>query len=94
MTIIPATNAHLDEIWEIFREVIASGDTYVFDPDLSREEALRYWLSADHHTFVVTDNDHVYGTYILRKNHPGRVLTSQMRVTWCPPRLAARDLAL
>jgi hypothetical protein len=64
MTITPATNAHSDEIWEIFREVIASGDTYVFDPDLSREDALRYWLSADHHTFVVTDNEHVYGTYI------------------------------
>jgi L-amino acid N-acyltransferase YncA len=72
ITIIPATSAHSDKIWEIFREVVASGDTYVFDPDLSREDALRYWLSADHHTFVVTDNDHVYGTYILKKNHPGR----------------------
>ena len=72
MTIIPATNAHSDKIWENFRDVVPSGDTYVFDADVSREDALRYWLSADHDTFVVTDNDHVYGTYILRKNHPGR----------------------
>jgi L-amino acid N-acyltransferase YncA len=71
-TIIPATKANSNEIWEIFREVVASGDTYVFDPDLSREDALRYWLSVDHHAFVVTDNGHVYGTYILKKNHPGR----------------------
>jgi L-amino acid N-acyltransferase YncA len=72
MNIIPATNAHSEEIWKIFREVVASGDTYVFDSDISREDALRYWLSPDHHAFVVTEDDHVYGTYILKKNHPGR----------------------
>ena len=70
-TIIPATDAHRDDIWEIFREIVASGDTYVFDPQISREDALRYWLSEDHHAFVITDNDRVYGTYILKKNHPG-----------------------
>jgi L-amino acid N-acyltransferase YncA len=72
MTIIPAMNAHSDEIWEIFRQVVQAGDTYVFDPDISREEALRYWLSPDHHVFVVTEMEHVFGTYILRKNYPGR----------------------
>ncbi len=71
MTIIPASDAHGDAIWGIFREVVASGDTYVFDPQISREDALRYWLSEDHHAFVITDNDRVYGTYILKKNHPG-----------------------
>ena len=72
MTIISATSAHSDEIWEIFREVVQSGDTYVFDPDISREDALRYWLNPDHHVFVAVDNGHVLGTYMLRKNQPGR----------------------
>ena len=94
MTIIPATNAHSEDIWEIFREVVASGDTYGLDPQISREDALRYWLSEAHHAFVVTDNDPVYGTYILKKNHPGWVLTSQMPVTWFLPRLVARGSAL
>ncbi len=69
--ILPATNAHSEGIWRIFREVAAGGDTYVFDPETSREDALRYWLSADHHAFVVTDNGRVCGTYILRRNQPG-----------------------
>ena len=72
MTIISATSAHSDEIWAIFRKVVQTGDTYVFDPDISREDALRYWLDPDHHVFVAVDNGHVLGTYILRKNQPGR----------------------
>jgi L-amino acid N-acyltransferase YncA len=71
MTIIPATNAHSDGIWQIFREVVAAGDTYVFDPQISREDALRYWLCEDHHAFVITENGRIYGTYILKENHPG-----------------------
>jgi L-amino acid N-acyltransferase YncA len=72
MTIVPARETHSDEIWEIFRKVVQAGDTYVFEPDISREDALRYWLSSDHHAFVVTDMEHVFGTYILRRNYPGR----------------------
>jgi L-amino acid N-acyltransferase YncA len=72
MTIIAATSAHSDEIWEIFREVVQTGDTYVFEADISREDALRYWLTPDHHVFVAVDNGSVLGTYILRKNQPGR----------------------
>jgi L-amino acid N-acyltransferase YncA len=71
MAVIPATIAHSDGIWRIFREVVACGDTYVFEPDISREDALHYWLSTDHHTFVAMDNGRVSGTYILRRNHPG-----------------------
>ena len=72
MTIISATSAHSEEIWEIFGKVVQTGDTYVFDPDISREDALRYWLDPDHQVFVAVDNGHVLGTYILRKNQPGR----------------------
>ena len=71
MSILPATNAHSDGIWRIFREVVASGDTYVFDPQISREDALQYWLSIGNHTFVAADEGRVCGTYLLRRNHPG-----------------------
>ena len=33
-----------DAVWEIFRTVVAAGDTYVFDPEIPREEALAYWF--------------------------------------------------
>ena len=40
MKICEATDADHDEIWRIFHEVVAAGDTYAFDPDTPREGAL------------------------------------------------------
>ena len=47
-----ATERDRDAIWNIFHEVIAAGDTYAFDPGMSREEALVYWFGASTHTYV------------------------------------------
>ena len=69
--IVPATNAHSDEIWQIFHEVVAAGDTYVFDPKTTRDQALNYWLSPEAHSFVALDGSQVCGTYILKQNQPG-----------------------
>jgi L-amino acid N-acyltransferase YncA len=72
MSITPATSSHSDAIWEIFREVVASGDTYVFEQGIARTDALRYWLSDEHRTFVISEGGRVYGTYILKENYIGR----------------------
>jgi L-amino acid N-acyltransferase YncA len=66
-----ATETDHDAIWDIFHAVIAPGDTYAFDPRMSREEALACWFRADTHTCVAEDDGHVVGTYILRGNQPG-----------------------
>lgn len=71
MQIRPATNADHDAIWNIFHEIIAAGDTYAFDPQMRREEALAYWFRADTHTYVAEKNGGVVGTYILRPNQSG-----------------------
>jgi ribosomal protein S18 acetylase RimI-like enzyme len=47
-----ATEADSDAIWNIFHEIVAAGDTYAFDPGMSREEALGYWFGADTRTYV------------------------------------------
>jgi L-amino acid N-acyltransferase YncA len=47
-----ATDSDRDAIWDIFHEVVVTGDTYVFDPNTSREEALAYWFREDTHTYV------------------------------------------
>jgi hypothetical protein len=39
-------------IWDIFRVVVASGDTYAFDPDISRDDALAYWMQPANHCHV------------------------------------------
>ena len=52
MRISAATEADRDAIWKIFHDVVAAGDTYAFDPDTSREDALAYWFACGTHTYV------------------------------------------
>jgi ribosomal protein S18 acetylase RimI-like enzyme len=56
MKIRPATEMDRDAIWEIFHEVVAAGDTYALDPNISREDALAYWFAPDTHTYVAEIN--------------------------------------
>ena len=58
-------------IWNIFREVVARGDTYVFDPKTSREDAFAYLFQKDTHTYVAEQDRQVVGSYILKANQPG-----------------------
>ena len=71
MEIRSATNADRDAIWNIFHEIVAAGDTYAFDPDMSRADALAYWFRADTHAYVAEKDGRVAGTYILRPNQSG-----------------------
>ena len=52
MKIRLATEADRDAIWNIFREVAATRDTYALDPNISREHALTYWFAPGTHTYV------------------------------------------
>ena len=67
----PATDADHDAIWKIFHEIVAAGDTYAFDPKMSREEALAYWFRSSTRTYVAEEDGGVVGTYILRPNQSG-----------------------
>ena len=60
-----------DAVWEIFRAVVAAGDTYVFDPEIPREEALEYWFHPAARTYVAESEGRIVGTYILKPNQPG-----------------------
>ena len=72
MKIRPATDADRDAIWNIFHEVVAAGNTYALDPNISREDALAYWFAPGTHTYVAEQPTiGVAGTYILRPNQSG-----------------------
>jgi ribosomal protein S18 acetylase RimI-like enzyme len=71
VTLRPALDSDRDGIWEIFRDVVASGDTYPFDPGISRDEALAYWLHAANRCYVAEREGKTLGTYILRANQTG-----------------------
>jgi L-amino acid N-acyltransferase YncA len=67
----PATIADADGIWEIFHAVVVPGDTFVFAPQTSREEALAYWFGAGTHAYVAEREGKVVGSYVLKPNQPG-----------------------
>jgi L-amino acid N-acyltransferase YncA len=72
MKIRRATERDRDAIWKIFHEVVAAGDTYALDPNISREDALAYWFAPDTNTYVAEQAAiGVAGTYILRPNQSG-----------------------
>jgi len=71
LNIRQATEVDGDAMWNIFHAVIIPGDTYAFDPQMSREEALAGWFAADTHTYIAEKDQHVVGTYILRPNQSG-----------------------
>jgi L-amino acid N-acyltransferase YncA len=66
-----AVHADRDAIWNIFHEIVAAGETYSFDPKMSREDALAYWFRRDTYTYVAEENERVVGTYILKANQSG-----------------------
>ena len=59
------------KIWAIIKEVIATGDTYVFDPSSSKEDMLAYWCGADKHTYIALLDSQIVGTFIIKDNQPG-----------------------
>ena len=67
----PAGEADFEDIWRIFRGVVVKGDSYVFPPDASWEDALAYWQSPDFKTFIATLEGAVVGMYKLRPNNIG-----------------------
>jgi len=66
--------SHRDDagaIWNILQPVIAAGQTYPLPRDMSRKDALAYWLSPEHRTFVAIVEERIAGTYYLRPNNRG-----------------------
>jgi L-amino acid N-acyltransferase YncA len=71
MKIRPATEVDYDAIWNIFHGIVAAGDTYALDPNLSRSEALQYWCEKSTRAYVAESGGRVVGTYMLRPNQSG-----------------------
>lgn len=66
-----ATEEDKPAVWEIIKAVLATGDTYTFAPDSSREEMLAWWYGPDKHTYVAFLDDSMVGTFFLKANQPG-----------------------
>ena len=65
-------DADWPSVWPIFREVVAAGDTFAYDPGWSSERAREVWVAAPPgHTVVARDGSRVVGTAKMGPNRPG-----------------------
>lgn len=73
MTIREATEEDWDNIWPIFHEVVAKGDTYAYHPDTKKQEAYFIWMKRVKKTFVYEENSQILGTYFITTNYTRHV---------------------
>ncbi len=71
LLIRPAQTDDAVDLWGLLEPVIRAGETYALDRQMSRQEALAYWLGADKQTFVAEMSGEIVGTYYLRANQVG-----------------------
>jgi len=71
MLIRPARADDRAALLAILQPVIARGDTYALDRDMSADAIAAYWLGADKETFVAEADGVVLGTYYIRANQSG-----------------------
>lgn len=71
VTIRRANVADFDGIWEIFRRVLATEDTWFYPASMTREEAAVIWQAKGTHAFVVERDGEIVGAYFFRPVYPG-----------------------
>ena len=71
MLIRPARADDRAALLAILQPVIARGETYALDREMSADALAAYWLDAEKETFVAEADGAVLGTYYLRANQAG-----------------------
>jgi L-amino acid N-acyltransferase YncA len=72
VTIRPVVVADFESMWAIFRDVVASGDTYVFAPDTPRDDAYAYWFGPGVASYVAERDGRIAGMYKIVANQRDR----------------------
>ncbi|MBL4715162.1 MAG: GNAT family N-acetyltransferase [Bacteroidetes bacterium] len=66
-----ADEKDIDATWEIFKDVIHDGDTYVYPTNTSRNEFEKIWFTDNINTYVAEFDDVIIGSFIIKDNQPG-----------------------
>jgi ribosomal protein S18 acetylase RimI-like enzyme len=72
MEIRDATDADWPAMWRFMAPIVAAGETYAWDLDMTADEARSIWFPAPPGaTLVATEGDAILGTAELQPNHGG-----------------------
>ena len=73
MTIRPMTPADWVQVWPLFADIVAAGETYAYPLDLTSAEAQALWTKEPPGQTVVLEEDgEVLGSATMGPNRPGR----------------------
>lgn len=72
MPIREATREDFDQIWLIFHEIAAAGETYAYPQDIAKEQALKLWIDDPRKTYVFEKSGKILATYYIKTNQAGR----------------------
>jgi GNAT superfamily N-acetyltransferase len=67
-TVIPASLADFEGIWEIVHAELSHGDTYCYDPDLTPEEAKEIFFAPKVQQYKIVVERKIAGFFYLRPN--------------------------
>ena len=71
LTLRAATDADHPALWAMLAPVFRAGDTYAVDPNISRDDALRFWCSGTHRAFIAESGAIALGSYYICPNQGG-----------------------
>ena len=71
MCIRAATKEDFEQIWSIFHEIAAAGETYTYPPDTTKDKALKIWMETPRKSYVLEEDDKILGTYFIKTNQSG-----------------------
>ena len=71
MYIRAATKEDFEQIWPIFHEIVAAGETYALPRDTTKEQALKIWMDTPRRTYVLEEDGKILGTYFIKTNQSG-----------------------
>jgi len=60
------------KIFDIFKKIIAKGDTYVNRTDATKKEVYEKWMNKKAKTFVAEINGKIVGAYLIKSNQVDR----------------------
>ena len=71
MNVREAQSVDFAAIWPIFQQIVAMGDTYGYERDITEQEARRVWMELPAKTFVAEQDGQILGTYYIKTNQAG-----------------------
>ena len=71
MNIREATRSDFQQIWPIFHEIAAAGETYAYPREITKEQALSLWIDVPRKTYVFEEAGTILGTYYIKTNQAG-----------------------